>query len=57
MAHRSPTRILASVTDTRIIPEQQGDPAGYSPVRDLAACLGIMFPFMAVFTAVWVALP
>lgn len=47
MAHRSPTRILA----------QQGDPAGYSPVRDLAACLGIMFPFMAVFTAVWVALP
>lgn len=47
MAHRSPTRI----------PAQQGDPAGYSPVRDLAACLGIMFPFMAVFTAVWVALP
>lgn len=26
MAHRSPTRILASVTDARIIPAQQGDP-------------------------------
>lgn len=31
--------------------------ADYSPRKDLAACLVVMMLFMAIFTAVWVALP
>lgn len=31
--------------------------AQYSPRRDLIACLAVLAPVMAVFTAIWIALP
>lgn len=31
--------------------------AQYSPRRDLLACLAALAPAMAVFTAIWIALP
>lgn len=31
--------------------------AKYSPRRDLIACIAVLYPVIAVFTAIWVALP